>query len=163
MTRRNGTPPEHRTVQLVVCFIGCAALVLDIGFLLLVWQVLVKTGHDVSPASVSVLIAVSTLAGGAMGSLGTLLASTRPATAPVAGDPTTLVAPSSATVTVKPQPEELPRPSPTKNTQAKTAAKKATAARRRRRRQDGLTDLQLTLLVLLGLGLALLITALALG
>lgn len=103
---------EQRTVLTVICFLGTAALLLIGGTIYLVHEVI--TLDKITPASVAVLTAVSGLAGTALGSLGTMLASTK--SSPAAGDPTTFTAPPSSTVTVEP-PDPVPaadRPARTK-------------------------------------------------
>lgn len=100
-------PPEHRTVQTVVYFIGATALVLTIGDIALV-AVVLASGRDVAPAAVALIATVSGLAGTSIGSLASMLVSTKPA--PVAGDPTTFTAPAGASVSVEPPPEPPANP-----------------------------------------------------
>jgi hypothetical protein len=75
-------------VKLVVLFLGICATLLILGTLGLVYKVLDTPKID--PTSVAVLTGVSGLAGTTIGSLGSLLVSTRssPPAAPDAPDPT---------------------------------------------------------------------------
>lgn len=126
-------PPEHRTVQTVVYFIGAVAVILTLGDITLV-AIVLASGRDVSPAAVALIATVSGLAGTSIGSLASLLVSTKPAPAP--GDPSTFTVAPDATVKVEPTAPEEPsppdprpvKPSPTEP----TSARKSTAARRRR-------------------------------
>jgi hypothetical protein len=118
---KHATSPEHRTVQTVVMFIGGVAVLLVLGTLYLVHEVI--SLDKITPASVAVLTSVSGLAGTAIGSLASMLVSTRPS--PSAGDPTTFVADPASTVTVKP-PDEVP-----------PVTKATPAAQRRPRKRPG--------------------------
>lgn len=108
-------PPEHRTVQTVVYFIGSVAVLLATGSITLVGIVL-ASGRDVSPAGVALIATVTGLAGTSIGSLASMLVSTKPAPAP--GDPSTFTVPPDATVKVEPTTPEadppggLPTPAP---------------------------------------------------
>lgn len=126
-------PPEHRTVQTVIYFIGACALLLVLGDITLV-AIVLASGRDVAPAAVALIAGVSGLAGTALGSLGSLLVSTRPGAAP--GDPTTFTAPADASVTVKPADPEQPAPDDPREGLPLTGrpAKKAPATRVRRTR-----------------------------
>lgn len=70
---------SERTILVVVCFIGAIALVLSTGVLWMFWRMLVASeGKDaIDPSVVGIFGTVCTLAGGAIGALGGLLASTR--------------------------------------------------------------------------------------
>lgn len=109
-------PTEQRTIHTVIRFLGAAAMALVVGEVLLVADAL-HSGHDVSPAAVALIGGVSTLAGTVIGSLGSLLVSTRPGAA--AGDPTTFTAPPTSTVTVEPS-EPTPADAPARTRRSRT-------------------------------------------
>lgn len=109
-------PPEHRTVQTVVYFIGSVAVLLAAGSITLVGIVL-ASGRDVSPAGVALIATVTGLAGTSIGSLASMLVSTKASSSPAPGDPTTVTAPPDATVRVDP-PEPTLQTEPTKRTRA---------------------------------------------
>lgn len=121
-------PPEHRTVQTVIYFIGACALLLVLGDITLV-AIVLSSGRDVAPTAVALIAGISGLAGTALGSLGSLLVSTRPGPAP--GDPNTFTAPPDATVTVEPTPPDgTPAPaSPAKPPRRRQRPRKATTSR----------------------------------
>lgn len=126
--RRPALSSEARAVQLVITFLGVTLIILVLGTIYLVHEVIGKADHGkVTPASVSVLVAVVGLAGTALGSLGTMLASTSGKSSPAAGDPTTLVAPADATLKVEPAaPVEDPPddPAPSRRRPAKKTARR---------------------------------------
>lgn len=66
--------PHDKVALTVVRFLGAATLVFGSGVIFLVWSATQYDGID--PSTVALVAGVSTLAGSAMGALGSILAST---------------------------------------------------------------------------------------
>lgn len=78
--------PHDKVAFTVVCFLGTAALLFGGGVIFLVFKTLAYESID--PSTVALVSGVSTLAGAAMGALGSILASTgKAAPQPVVGVP----------------------------------------------------------------------------
>lgn len=70
------TAPVHDKVALtVVRFLGCIALTALAGVIFLVWRA-TESPNEIDPSTVALVAGVSTLAGSALGALGSILAST---------------------------------------------------------------------------------------